>query len=151
MDLEHSDQLLVGSVPLASASTVFTTCCDVIGANLHSLPDGETGDRIWWHNYLARYAYNGHPDIETLRRPRPVDGYPSWKPRDLDDIWLFKLRPGVDTIKFDELGYAKHAAQSYETLCLLKELERENEELKKIVAEQALDIRMLKDITTKKW
>ena len=33
----------------------------------------------------------------------------------------------------------------------LKELERENSELKKMVAEQALDIRMLKDINAKKW
>jgi len=33
----------------------------------------------------------------------------------------------------------------------LKDLERENAELKKMVAEQALDIRMLKDINTKKW
>ena len=33
----------------------------------------------------------------------------------------------------------------------LKGLERENSELKKIVAEQALDIRMLKDVNEKKW
>jgi putative transposase len=33
----------------------------------------------------------------------------------------------------------------------LKELEHENVELKKIVAEQALDIRMLKDVNEKKW
>ncbi len=33
----------------------------------------------------------------------------------------------------------------------LKDLERENSELKKIVAEQALDIRMLKDVNEKKW
>ena len=33
----------------------------------------------------------------------------------------------------------------------LRELERENAELKKIVAEQALDIRMLKDVNSKKW
>lgn len=33
----------------------------------------------------------------------------------------------------------------------LKELERENDELKKIVAEQALDIRMLKDVNAKKF
>ena len=33
----------------------------------------------------------------------------------------------------------------------LKELERENTELKKMVAEQALDIRMLKDINAKKF
>ena len=30
-------------------------------------------------------------------------------------------------------------------------LERENTELKKIVAEQALDIRMLRDVNSKKW
>ena len=33
----------------------------------------------------------------------------------------------------------------------LKELERENGELKRMVAEQALDIRMLKDLNSKKW
>lgn len=33
----------------------------------------------------------------------------------------------------------------------LRELERENAELKKMVAEQALDIRMLKDINSRKW
>ena len=33
----------------------------------------------------------------------------------------------------------------------LKKMERENEELKKIVAEQALDIRMLKDVNSKKF
>jgi len=33
----------------------------------------------------------------------------------------------------------------------LKELERENAELKKMVAKQSLDIRMLKDVNSKKW
>ena len=33
----------------------------------------------------------------------------------------------------------------------LKAFERENAELKKMVAEQALDIRMLKDVNAKKW
>jgi len=33
----------------------------------------------------------------------------------------------------------------------LKELERENAELKRMVADQALDIRMLKDVNSKKW
>jgi putative transposase len=33
----------------------------------------------------------------------------------------------------------------------LKELERENAELKKIAAEQALGIRMLKDVNAKKF
>ena len=33
----------------------------------------------------------------------------------------------------------------------LKELERENQRLKKIVADQALDISVLKEINSKKW
>lgn len=33
----------------------------------------------------------------------------------------------------------------------LKDLERENAALKAMVAEQALDIRMLKDVNSKKW
>jgi len=33
----------------------------------------------------------------------------------------------------------------------LRDLERENAELKRMVAEQALDIRMLKEINEKKW
>ena len=33
----------------------------------------------------------------------------------------------------------------------LREFERENSELKRMVAEQALDIRMLKDLNAKKW
>jgi putative transposase len=33
----------------------------------------------------------------------------------------------------------------------LKTLERENNELKKLVADQALDIRMLKDVSSKNW
>lgn len=33
----------------------------------------------------------------------------------------------------------------------LRELERENAQLKKIVADQTLDIRMLKDVNSRKW
>ena len=33
----------------------------------------------------------------------------------------------------------------------LRELQRENTELKQIVAEQTLDIRMLKDVNRRKW
>jgi len=33
----------------------------------------------------------------------------------------------------------------------LKALQRENEELKKVVAELTLDIRMLRDVNSKKW
>ena len=46
---------------------------------------------------------------------------------------------------------AKYGGMDVSEVKRLKELERENTELKKIVAEQALDIRALKDINAKKW
>jgi len=46
---------------------------------------------------------------------------------------------------------AKYGGMDVSEVKRLKELERENTELKQIVAEQALDIRMLKDINSKKW
>ena len=46
---------------------------------------------------------------------------------------------------------AKYGGMDVSEVKRLKALERENEELKQIVAEQALDIRMLKDIHSKKF
>ena len=46
---------------------------------------------------------------------------------------------------------AKYGGMRSSEVRRLKDLERENAELKKMVAEQALDIRMLKDVNAKKW
>jgi putative transposase len=46
---------------------------------------------------------------------------------------------------------SKYAGLEPSQLHRLRELERENSELKKIVAEQALDIRVLKDVNSKNW
>lgn len=46
---------------------------------------------------------------------------------------------------------SKYGGMEHSQLHRLKELERENSELKKIVADQALDIRMLKDVNAKNW
>ena len=46
---------------------------------------------------------------------------------------------------------AKYGGMEVSDAKRLKELERENAELKKMVAEQALDIRMLKDVNSRKW
>lgn len=45
----------------------------------------------------------------------------------------------------------RYAGMEVSEVKRLKELERENAALKAMVAEQALDIRMLKDINEKKW
>jgi putative transposase len=46
---------------------------------------------------------------------------------------------------------SKYGGMEVSEVKRLKDLERENEALKKIVAEQALDIRMLKDVNSKKF
>jgi hypothetical protein len=118
--MKISSQLLVGSIPLRSALEVFTTAGEYFDDNLAYMPDGEFGDRIWWHNYIARFVYHGHPSIKTVKRPAPIDGFPNWKPRDLADMWMFEVEEGVTSVKLPELGYAKWAAASYETFCLLR-------------------------------
>lgn len=45
----------------------------------------------------------------------------------------------------------QYGSMDVDHLARLKELERENSRLKKIVAEQAMDIDALKDIASKKW
>lgn len=46
---------------------------------------------------------------------------------------------------------AKYAGMEVSDARRLRELEDENRRLKKLVAEQALDIVMLKDVSRKKW
>jgi putative transposase len=46
---------------------------------------------------------------------------------------------------------SKYSGLEPSQLHRLRELDRENSELKKIVAEQALDIRILKDVNSKNW
>ena len=46
---------------------------------------------------------------------------------------------------------SKYGGMSVSEARRLKELEEENQRLKKLVAYQALDIQMLKEITSKKW
>ena len=66
--------LLVGSVPLESAEDVFRTFGGPLGPYLGAIPDGEVGERRWWVIRLAYQVFNGHPDLEVLRRPAPDDG-----------------------------------------------------------------------------
>ena len=46
---------------------------------------------------------------------------------------------------------AKYGGMTISEAKRLRALERENSQLKKIVADQALDIRMLKDVNSRKW
>ncbi|MBF6567654.1 MAG: hypothetical protein IVW54_02110 [Candidatus Binataceae bacterium] len=109
--------LMVGSVPLDTAEEVFRALAAKLGPYLSCIPDGEVGERHRWITFQAYRVMHGHPEIETLLRPAPIDGIENWRPRNVHDYWTFKVKPGVDRVKFGDpgwrLGYAHDAINSY--------------------------------------
>jgi hypothetical protein len=110
--------LLVGSVPLDTVEQVFRTLGGPLGPHLAYMPDGEVGDRRYWIDGIAYRVLNGHPEIETLRRPAPDDnGVERWRPLGIHDQFRFRVKPGVKEVRFGDpgwrLGYTKDAVSSY--------------------------------------
>jgi len=108
---------LVGSIPLDTVQDVFESFGAQLGAHMVTLPDGEVGPRSHWINRVHYQVLAGHPDFETLRRPAPEHGVERVNPRRSGDSWLFKVRDGVDRVRFGDpgwrLGYARDALSSY--------------------------------------
>ena len=117
--------LLVGSVPLDTVEEVMQRFGGTLGRYLPALPDGEVGERRSWVNRLCYLIFNGHADLETLRRPKPVDGVEQLLPRTRDESWQFRVRPGVERVRFgnpgSRLGYARDAVSSYFVFRTLRE------------------------------
>lgn len=111
------DLLLVGSIPCDTVEEVFRMWGQPLGHLLPCMPDGEVGERIHWIDGQAYRVFNGHPDLETVKRPLPDNGVERWRPRNLDDQWVFKVKPGVKRVMFGDLGwrlgYARDAVNSY--------------------------------------
>lgn len=110
--------LLVGSVPLDTAEAVFRRLGGPLGPYLAYIPDGEIGDRRYWIDGIAYRVLNGHPEIETLQRPAPgADGVERWRPLGIRDQFRFRVKPGVERVRFGDpgwrLGYTKDAVNSY--------------------------------------
>ncbi len=117
--------LLVGSVPLPTAEAVMRRCGAEFGEHLRTLPDGEVGDRRYWVNRMHFRVFNGHADIEIVQRPRPDNGIERRIPHGIEDIWKFRVRAGVDAVRFgdpgERLGYAQDAIASWFAFRTLKE------------------------------
>lgn len=56
---------LVGSVPLGNADDVFRTATSILGGRLRCIPDGETGERINWIGWQARFI-GSNPHFEKI-------------------------------------------------------------------------------------
>ncbi len=117
--------LLVGSVPLDTVEQVLRVFGGALAKHLPAAPDGEVGERRSWVNRLSYQIFNGHPDLETIKRPRPVNGVEQLLPRSRDDAWEFRVRPGVERLRFanlgTRLGYARDAVSSYFVFRTLRE------------------------------
>lgn len=120
-----SDLLLVGSIPLETARQVFETFGRPLGPHLASMPDGEVGFRRHWVSRVHFQVFAIHPDIEVLQRPRPDNGVERLNPHDVSDSWRFKVKDGVQRIRFGErgwrLGFARDAVNSYELFRALQD------------------------------
>jgi hypothetical protein len=117
--------LLVGSIPLDTVQDVFRMFGEKLGKFLPALPDGEVGPRRHWISRVHYQVLAGHSELEILRHPRPDNGIERLNPRDAGDSWLFKVRDGVEQVRFGEpgwrLGFARDAVNSYFVFRTLRE------------------------------
>ena len=117
--------LLVGSIPVETAEQAFRQVGAPLGPWLAYMPDGEVGERSYWIDGLAYRVFNGHPEIETIKRPAPDDdGVEWWKPRGRHDEFAFRVKPGIKKVRFGDpgwrLGYTRDAVNSYSIFRALK-------------------------------
>lgn len=121
-----SDELLlVGSIPMDTAEEVFRAFGPGLGEYLAYMPDGEINDRRYWIDGIAYRVLHGHPELETVKRPAADEnGVESWRPQGIHDQFQFKVKEGVDRVRFGDpgwrLGYTKDAIASYFVFKTLK-------------------------------
>lgn len=117
--------MLVGSVPYDTVEEVFETFGAGLGDRLIAMPDGEVGPRRHWISKVHYQVFAGHPELEVLRRPEYENGAERLYPRSAADSWLFKVRDGVDKVRFGDpgwrLGYARDALNSWFVFRTLRE------------------------------
>jgi hypothetical protein len=118
--------LLVGSIPLDTPAQVFETFGAPLGRHLLAMPDGEVGPRRHWISRVHYQVLAGHPELEVVQHPAPDErGIERQFPRNAADAWWFRVKPGVEQVRFGDpgwrLGYARDALNSYFVFRVMKE------------------------------
>jgi hypothetical protein len=120
-----SDLLLVGSIPLETPEQVFREFGRPLGGALKTMPDGEVGPRKHWISRIHYQVLVGHPELDTIRYPAPENGVERRNPRNADDSYLFRVKEGVERVRFGDagwrIGYARDAINSYFVFKTLRE------------------------------
>lgn len=119
--------MLVGSLPCQTAEETFRIFGHELGQWLSFMPDGEVGYRRYWIDGTAYRVFTTHPEIETVKRPAPTpEGVEKWTPAGRHDEFGFRVKPGIDKVRFGDpgwrLGFARDAANSYAIFRLLKQV-----------------------------
>jgi hypothetical protein len=119
------DVLLVGSIPLDTVEEVFRSFGASLGSSLKAMPDGEVGPRRHWISKIHYQVLSGHPELEAVQRPAPENGVERLFPRNAADAWWFKVKDGVERVRFGDpgwrIGYARDAINSYFVFKTLRE------------------------------
>jgi len=112
------DVYLVGSVPMASAETVFATVSAALGPRLKRIPDGETGKRLDWITWLEP-VFAASPAMELSGEVFQLHATAVPRKR-------YRLRPGrsLADVRIDNLAYAAFAKDSYAVLKRLRDAGR---------------------------
>jgi hypothetical protein len=120
-----SEVLLVGSIPLDTVEQVFREFGRPLGSALKAMPDGEVGPRKHWISRIHYEVLAGHPELETVRYPAPENGVERRNPRNASDSYLFKVKDGIEHVRFGDpgwrVGYARDAINSYFVFKTLRE------------------------------
>jgi len=121
-----TDALLVGSIPLDTVEDVFREFGGPLGPSLKRMPDGEVGPRRHWISRIHYQVLAGHPELDVVRHPAPDEsGVERQFPRNAGDSWLFKVKDGVERVRFGDpgwrIGYARDAVNSYFVFKTLRE------------------------------
>lgn len=111
--------LLIGSVAMADAESVFRAVAGELGPWLRRIPDGETGERHRWI-FWQREMLLRHPAME-VDPDAPLFDLAQWDGKLIRRTEMLRFRPDVDpeTVAFDT-GYAPAAIQSYEVFRRLR-------------------------------
>ncbi|MFZ0040221.1 MAG: hypothetical protein WAK93_02865, partial [Solirubrobacteraceae bacterium] len=89
---------------------------EFFGDLVFALPDGETGPRRAWVGYEREALVRPHPDVQTVSETESPNGIP----RHAYETPVFKLRDGIDDLRWESWPRVDAALASYERFRVLR-------------------------------
>lgn len=111
-----ADVLLVGSLPSPSTDRAFRDGAALFADRVFALPDGESGPRAAWVGYEREQLVRPHPDVETVAETASPTGIP----RHAHETPVFRLRPGVERMRWEHWPRIDDALESYRRFTALR-------------------------------